>query len=164
MGETNMSLEVGKKIQELRVKANDSQEALAAKLNISRQAISKWENNQSIPDITMLKSMSNLYGVQVSYFTNDENEQAHSPHPMRSLFLPDTLLYRFLLASVSVLSVLFFSIFSLFLTIPLFYINLRKKRYLWAGLYFVLIIFGLHILFTILFPGLMPYTIDVTVD
>lgn len=130
-----MSLELGKKIQEIRVKANDSQEALAAKLNISRQAISKWENNQSIPDITMLKSMSNLYGVQVSYFTNDENEQAHSPHPMRSLFLPDTLLYRFLLASVSVLSVLFFSIFSLFLTIPLFYINMKKKRYVWAGLY-----------------------------
>lgn len=79
MGETNMSLELGKKIQEIRVKANDSQEALAAKLNISRQAISKWENNQSIPDITMLKSISNLYGVQVSYFTNDENEQQIHP-------------------------------------------------------------------------------------
>ena len=74
-----MSLELGKKIQEIRVKANDSQEALAAKLNISRQAISKWENNQSIPDITMLKSISNLYGVQVSYFTNDENEQQIHP-------------------------------------------------------------------------------------
>ena len=102
--------------------------------------------------------------MHVSYFTNDENEQANSPHPMRSLFLPDTLLYRFLLAIASLFSVLFFSLFSLFLTIPLFYINLRMKRYVWAGFYFVLIIFGLRILFTILFPGLMPYKIDVTVD
>jgi transcriptional regulator with XRE-family HTH domain len=146
MGETNMSLGLGKKIQEIRIKANDSQEALAAKLNISRQAISKWENNQSVPDASMVKRLSNLYNVNVSYFSDDDDDHQNQLYKsIRSLFLSDSRLNRFLFLLICSVSFLFFSIFSLFLTIPLFYINVKKNRILEAMIYLILITFGLHV-------------------
>ena len=45
---------VGERIAELRKEKNMTQETLAAALNVSSQAISKWENNASMPDITLL--------------------------------------------------------------------------------------------------------------
>ena len=41
---------IGEKLSKLRKENGISQEQLAEKLNISRQAISKWENNESLPD------------------------------------------------------------------------------------------------------------------
>ena len=41
---------IGEKLSKLRKENGISQEELAEKLNISRQAISKWENNESLPD------------------------------------------------------------------------------------------------------------------
>ena len=42
---------IGEKIYKLRTEAKISQETLALDLNISRQAVSKWETDQSIPDL-----------------------------------------------------------------------------------------------------------------
>lgn len=44
-------MRLGQKIADLRKKNNLSQEGLAEKMNVSRQAVSKWESEQSIPDI-----------------------------------------------------------------------------------------------------------------
>lgn len=44
-------MRLGQKIADLRKKNNLSQESLAEKMNVSRQAVSKWESEQSIPDI-----------------------------------------------------------------------------------------------------------------
>ena len=159
-----MSTDLGRKIQLLRLQFNESQEVMAQKLNISRQAISKWENNLSAPDIAMLNRMSNLYDVQITYFTNEENNKEPSKKQMKSLFILDTHLYRFALGFVSVLTLLFFSVFSLLLTIPLLYINLTRKKYGWTVFYFALVLLGIYILMTILFPGLMPYNLDVSID
>ena len=62
------------KIIALRKKNNWSQEELAEKLNVSRQAVSKWESAQSIPDITRILDMSKLLGVSVDYLIKDELE------------------------------------------------------------------------------------------
>lgn len=43
-------MEIGTRIQELRKKKNISQEELANVMNVSRQAVSKWESNLSDPD------------------------------------------------------------------------------------------------------------------
>ena len=42
-----------------------TQEELAAKLNVSRQAVSKWENGLSCPDILMLPEIAEYFGVSV---------------------------------------------------------------------------------------------------
>jgi transcriptional regulator with XRE-family HTH domain len=159
-----MSTDLGRKIQSLRLQSKESQEAMAQKLNISRQAISKWENNASAPDVAMLSKIANHYDVEITYFTSGENSNGSSKKQMKSLFILDTSLYRFALGFVSVLALLFFSVFSLVLTLPLFYMNLTRKKYAWAVFYFALVLLGIYILMTILFPGLMPYSLDVRMD
>ena len=56
----------------LRKKTLLSQEALAEKLNVTRQTISKWELGQSKPDMDKLIEMSKLFNVNIDVLTNDE--------------------------------------------------------------------------------------------
>lgn len=56
---------LGKKLYEYRKKAGLSQEELSEKLGVSRQAISKWECGESLPDTDNLISISKLYGVSL---------------------------------------------------------------------------------------------------
>ncbi|WP_422660625.1 helix-turn-helix domain-containing protein [Paenibacillus sp. EC2-1] len=60
-----MNIEIGKKIKTLRLQKGMTQEELATKLNMSSQAISKWENNVTMPDIQTLPSLSVILGVTI---------------------------------------------------------------------------------------------------
>ena len=60
------------KIIELRKKNGWSQEELAEKLGVSRQAVSKWEGAQSVPDIQRILEMSRLFGVSTDYLLKDD--------------------------------------------------------------------------------------------
>lgn len=62
------------KIIMLRKKNGWSQEELADKMNVSRQAVSKWESSQSVPDLTKIVQLSELFGVTTDYLVKDENE------------------------------------------------------------------------------------------
>ena len=53
------------KLSSLRKQANLTQSDLADKLNISRQAITKWENGYGLPDIDNIKKLSSLFNVCV---------------------------------------------------------------------------------------------------
>ena len=53
------------KLYELRRAAGLSQEELAERLNVSRQAVSKWENGAAQPELSKLVELSRLYGVSV---------------------------------------------------------------------------------------------------
>ena len=64
------------KIIDLRKKSGWSQEELAAKLNVSRQAVSKWEGAQSVPDLDRVLQMSRLFGVSTDYLLKDEQDAA----------------------------------------------------------------------------------------
>ena len=57
-------MDLGKKILELRKKENLSQEQLAEKMNVTRQTISKWELNETTPDIKQAKELSKLFKEQ----------------------------------------------------------------------------------------------------
>lgn len=65
-----MSLSI--RLQELRKEANLSQEQLAEKLGLSRQAISKWESEQSNPDINNIIKLSKIYNVSTDYILKGE--------------------------------------------------------------------------------------------
>lgn len=60
------------KIIELRKKNGWSQEELAEKLGVSRQAVSKWEGAQSVPDIQRILEMSRLFGVSTDYLLKED--------------------------------------------------------------------------------------------
>ena len=60
-----MDYNLGLKLQEIRKQNKLSQEALAEKLGVSRQAISKWERGESSPDTENLIALSRIYGVSI---------------------------------------------------------------------------------------------------
>ena len=62
------------KIIELRKKNGWSQEELAEKLHVSRQAVSKWEGAQSVPDLNKIISMADIFGVSTDYLLKEELE------------------------------------------------------------------------------------------
>ena len=62
------------KIIKLRKKNGWSQEELADKMNVSRQAVSKWESAQTIPDLEKILQLSVLFGVTTDYLLKDEIE------------------------------------------------------------------------------------------
>ena len=60
------------KLQILRKNKGLTQEALADKLNVSRQAVAKWESGQAYPDISNLIQISDLMSVTVDYLVRDQ--------------------------------------------------------------------------------------------
>ena len=62
------------KIIKLRKAHGWSQEDLAEKLNVSRQAISRWENGTALPDAQNVLQISKLFGVTTDYLLNDDYE------------------------------------------------------------------------------------------
>jgi len=64
------------KIIEQRKKKGWSQEELAERMDVSRQAVSKWEMAQSTPDLDKILQMSELFGVTTDYLLKDEIEDA----------------------------------------------------------------------------------------
>lgn len=63
------------KIIRLRKKNGWSQEELAEKMQVSRQAVSKWESAQTIPDLEKILMLSSLFGVTTDYLLKDEMEE-----------------------------------------------------------------------------------------
>ena len=65
---------LGEKIAQLRRKNGWSQEELADKMEISRQAVSKWESGQTMPDLERILRLSSLFGVTIDYLLKDGAE------------------------------------------------------------------------------------------
>ena len=67
-------MDFGERIKSIRKKENLTQEQFAIKLNVSRQAVSNWENNKNLPDIGMLILMSNVFEVSLDELIKGENQ------------------------------------------------------------------------------------------
>lgn len=64
---------LGQKLKRIRSKFGLSQEQLAKIMNVSRQAITKWENDNGLPDVSNLKELSKVFGLTVDYLLDDNN-------------------------------------------------------------------------------------------
>ncbi len=69
-----MNIETAKRLYEYRKAHGYSQEELAAKIGVSRQAISKWERSESSPDTDNLIALAQLYGVSLDTLLMGEEE------------------------------------------------------------------------------------------
>ena len=67
-------MNLGEKIHHHRKQRGMSQEELAAQITVSRQAISKWELGESIPDTENVVQLCKLFGISADYLLNDEIE------------------------------------------------------------------------------------------
>ena len=79
LNQDTMKAIIAANIAELRKKNGMTQQDLAAKLNYTDKAISKWERGESIPDVLVLKQISDMYGVTVDYLLTDVHE---APEPV----------------------------------------------------------------------------------
>lgn len=73
---------LAEKIALLRRQNGWSQEELADQLNVSRQAVSKWEGGTSIPDLDKILKLSALFEVSTDYLLKDELEQPDATAPL----------------------------------------------------------------------------------
>ena len=69
-----MEMTVGKRIAALRREKNLKQDDLAQMLEISPQAVSKWENDQTYPDISLLPKLAKILGVSVDELLSGKQE------------------------------------------------------------------------------------------
>ena len=69
-----ISMTLGEKLKEIRKRFGLSQEQLAKLLNVSRQAITKWENDGGIPDITNLQELSKVFSITVDYLLDEDHQ------------------------------------------------------------------------------------------
>ncbi len=64
---TNISMTIGERIKALRLEKGMTQDALAERLGVSAQAVSKWERGITYPDITLIRRLTEIFGI-----TSDE--------------------------------------------------------------------------------------------
>ena len=69
-----MDMTIGKRIAHLRKEKGLTQEELASHMGISPQAVSKWENDQTCPDISALPKLARLFGVTVDELLEGKQE------------------------------------------------------------------------------------------
>lgn len=66
------SKSIGNKIATARKKVNLSQAELAQQVSISSQAVGKWERGESMPDISTLNKLAEIFGVDLNYFSETQ--------------------------------------------------------------------------------------------
>ncbi len=83
-------MDIGKKIALCRKEAGLSQEALASELGISRQAVSRWETGEAVPDTAKVVELARLFSVTTDYLlldnadrTNDTPTAENAPSSIR---------------------------------------------------------------------------------
>ena len=69
---------IGKFIRENRKKMGLSQAELAEKLGVTYQAVSKWENGKNLPDMLVLKELSDLFNVNIDEILNGKEQKKKS--------------------------------------------------------------------------------------
>ncbi|MBO5041772.1 MAG: helix-turn-helix transcriptional regulator [Clostridia bacterium] len=100
---------IGQRISDLRKERGYSQEYVAEKLDVSRQAVSKWECDASAPDTYNLIALSELFGVSVEYIAvgKKENTTETAPPPQAEKTVAVTNHYRQSLGLSNILGIIF---------------------------------------------------------
>ena len=66
----------GEKLQSLRQRSGMSQDALAERLQVSRQAVSRWERDETMPETDKVVALADIFGVTTDYLLRPQPEQA----------------------------------------------------------------------------------------
>ena len=82
-------MSIGKKITQLRTAKGMSQEQLAEALDISRQSVSKWEMDQSLPQIDKVLQLADLFGISTDALLRDSATLSLSPKIRKRYFGTD---------------------------------------------------------------------------
>lgn len=122
-------MKLDEKLVHLRKEKGLTQLELAEAMNVSRQAVSKWEAGGTLPSTENLRSLSELYGVSVDYLLNEEergpengnapkDKTENSPTPVRAEKRKVPIKWVVVVLAVLILAV----------TIGMFIVNRDKKN------------------------------------
>lgn len=75
-------MDIGQRLRQVRTVQGMSQEALAEKLDVSRQTISKWENGAAYPSGENLAALSEVFGLPVEALIHDGWTPPEQPEPV----------------------------------------------------------------------------------
>ena len=89
-----MAQSLGKRISELRKRKGITQDQLAEEMGVSSQAVSKWENDISCPDIGLLPQLSDYFGVTLDELMRGEREKEVQMIPETERKDPSKLIMR----------------------------------------------------------------------
>lgn len=76
-------MKLNEKIIYCRRKAGLSQENLAELLNVSRQAVSKWETGDALPEVNKLSRLAQIFGVTTDWLLSEDEEEEFNEEPIR---------------------------------------------------------------------------------
>ncbi len=150
-----MNIDIANRLYELRKEKHYSQEELAEKIGVSRQAVSKWERAEASPDTDNLILLSQLYGISLDELLHTEEKvetanskdepealpenesfaqkmQDHSEEDSEDSYwsrFPYPLLITILYLILGFGLDLWHPAWILFVTIPVYYSIVGKKRY-----------------------------------
>lgn len=82
----------GERLYELRTKQNMSQEQLAELLDVSRQSVSKWENDKGFPEMSRILFMSDYFQISLDYLMRGMDEPSKEERK-KETFKPQTIRY-----------------------------------------------------------------------
>ena len=68
----------GERLQALRQRAGMSQDALAERLGVSRQAVSRWERDETMPETDKVIALADLFGVTTDYLLRPQPESSET--------------------------------------------------------------------------------------
>lgn len=68
-------MDLGQRLKQLRTEKHLSQETVAFELNVSRQAVAKWENNASKPSTANLMAICDLYGISLNELISNKSDE-----------------------------------------------------------------------------------------
>lgn len=115
-----MNIDIGSKIKTLRLSKSMTQEQLAKALHVSAQAVSKWENGKSYPDIHSLLLLSALFDVSLDQLIKGDLEtmkQEVNAADVKAMNR-DAIIFSILLAATIILPVPLLKWFDLYGLIP----------------------------------------------
>ena len=108
-------MNLGENIHSFRIACNMSQTDLADELSVSRQSVSKWENNSAQPELDKLCRMSELFDVTLDELVYGRRPQLPSGGtPVMNMSLSQLIPTRVLLGAAFVLSAIVFMLLSMF--------------------------------------------------
>lgn len=99
---------VASNLIKLRASAGMTQLELGQKINYTDKAVSKWERAESLPDVTVLKAIADIFGVTVDYLITSHDEWEQPPVKTKELhFRPNAVISVALISIIAVASLLF---------------------------------------------------------
>lgn len=131
----------GEKIKAKRRELDLSQEDLADKLGVTRQAISKWENDKATPTMTNLKELSEIFEIDITYFIRNlklKNEVEGKNKDGKLNLMGDIFVYIVL----SILGFLFFASYYFLFMKEFLKVNPKEIPFLYFTVYMILAVFS----------------------